>query len=192
MTKKMTDRCNSFRIACTHLLDAAEDEMSGREGLRETPKRFASAWEFWTSGYHRNPAHVLKVFEDGAERYDELLIQRNIPVYSHCEHHLAPFFGVAHIGYIPSKRIVGLSKLSQVVDIFARRLQVQERLTTQIADALAEHLKPRGIAVVLECRHLCMESRGVQRTNTTTTSSALRGKLKAGEARAEFYSLISR
>lgn len=189
MMKKINRR-DSFRLACTYMLDASEGEASSREGLRETPKRFAAAWEHWTSGYSQKPAEVLKVFKDGGEDYDELLVQCNIPVYSHCEHHLAPFFGVAHVGYIPAKRIVGLSKISRVVDIFARRLQVQERLTGQIASALAEHLRPRGVAVVLECRHLCMESRGVQRTGTITTSSALRGVLQEGAARAEFFSLV--
>jgi GTP cyclohydrolase I len=171
------------------LLDQSIPDAS-REGLVETPLRFAKAWNFWTSGYNYEPADVLKTFEDGAENYDELIIQKHIPVWSLCEHHLAPFFGVAHIGYLPNGKIVGLSKLSRLVDVFARRLQVQERLCGQIADALVEHLQPRGVGVILECRHSCMESRGIQRAGTVTVTSALRGLVKEGELRAEFMSLV--
>lgn len=162
-----------------------------REGLLETPKRFLKAWGQWAEGYGKNPADILKVFEDGAEKCDEMVIVRDIPVYSHCEHHLAPFFGVAHVGYIPDGRIVGLSKLSRLVDIYARRLQVQERLTNQIVDALEEHLKPLGAAVVIECRHLCMESRGIQRQGSATITSAMRGDFRDDiNTRQEFMHLI--
>lgn len=162
-----------------------------RGGLQETPERVTKAWKFWTSGYGQNPADVLKTFDDGAEGYDELICQGNIPVYSCCEHHMAPFFGVAHIGYIPDKRIVGLSKLSRVTDIFARRLQVQERLTQQIAHSLEEHLKPKAVGVVLRCRHMCMESRGIQRSGTITYTSALLGSFKThGDARSEFLRFV--
>ena len=162
-----------------------------RGGLRETPKRFIKAWDHWSSGYGQNPKDILKVFKDGAEKCSEMVIVRDIPVYSHCEHHLAPFFGVAHIGYIPDGSIVGLSKLSRLVDVFAKRLQVQERLTNQIADAMEEHLKPLGVAVVVNCRHLCMESRGIQRQGSSTTTSAMRGVLMDNPAaRAEFMQLI--
>lgn len=161
-----------------------------REGLRQTPDRVLKAWREWCSGYSQNPADVLKSFEDGAESVNELVVMRNIPVYSTCEHHLAPFFGTATIGYIPKGRIVGLSKLVRLTDIFARRLQVQERLTNQIADALMEHLSPLGAGVIVECRHMCMESRGVNAPNTPTTTSALRGALfKDPRARAEFLQL---
>lgn len=174
----------------TRLLQFIGEDVE-REGLKETPARVVKAWKSWFEGYKLDPKSVLKSFEDGGEGYDEMLVQRNIPVYSHCEHHLAPFFGVAHIGYIPSGRIVGLSKLSRLVDVFARRLQVQERLTAQIADALSEALEAKAVGVVLECRHMCMESRGVQRSGTTTTTSALRGLLKdSPQARAEFLSLL--
>lgn len=172
----------------TRLIEFVGDDPA-RPGLKETPARAAKAWEYWSSGYIANPAETLKHFEDGAERYDQLVLQRSIPVYSHCEHHLAPFFGVAHIAYIPDGRIVGLSKISRLVDIFSRRLQVQERLTCQIADALMEHLKPKGVGVVLECRHLCMESRGVQRQGTETLTSALRGVMGEAGARSEFLAL---
>lgn len=166
-------------------------ENPDRGGLLETPARFLKAWNFWTKGYHEKPQDVLKVFEDGAESVDELVLVKDIPVYSHCEHHLAPFFGKAHVGYIPNGRIVGLSKLSRLVDVYARRLQVQERLTTQVADALDEHLQPKGVGVVIECQHMCMESRGIQRAGAVTVTSAVRGVLKAdASARAEFLRLI--
>jgi GTP cyclohydrolase I len=128
-----------------------------REGLRETPSRVAQAWKEWTRGYSQDPAEVLKCFEDGGEDYDQMVMVKNLPFFSHCEHHLAPFFGTATIAYLPNKRIVGLSKLGRVLDIFARRLQVQERLTTQIADALNKHLDPKGVGVLVKARHLCFD-----------------------------------
>lgn len=165
-------------------------EDPAREGLQETPDRVLKAWSFYTKGYHEQPSDVLKVFQDGAEKVDELVLVRDIPVYSHCEHHLAPFFGVAHVGYIPSGRVVGLSKLARVVDVFARRLQVQERLTQQVAHALHDALNPVGVGVVVQCRHLCMESRGVRTSGTSTVTSCLLGALKdRAEARAEFLAL---
>jgi GTP cyclohydrolase I len=164
-------------------------EDTTREGLAETPTRVAKAWQFWCKGYNENPADILKVFEDGAKDVDELVLVRDIPFYTHCEHHMAPFFGRATVGYIPDGRIIGLSKINRLVDCFARRLQVQERLTTQIADALMDHLKPRGVGVILNARHLCMESRGVCQQGHSTTTSALRGILLEGEPRKEFLHL---
>lgn len=162
-----------------------------REGLKETPNRYLEAWKFWTSGYGKDPAEILKVFEDGSENYSELVFQGNIAMHSLCEHHLAPFYGVVHIGYIPDGRIIGLSKLARLVEIFARRLQVQERLGCQIADALMDNISPIAVGVVLQCRHLCMESRGVQKIGTVTTTSVLRGGLKDSmDARAEFMTLV--
>lgn len=162
-----------------------------REGLRETPQRFLKAWRAYTSGYAQSGAEVLKTFEDGGERYDELVLVRDIPVYSHCEHHLAPFFGHAHVAYIPDGRVVGLSKLARLVDVYARRLQVQERMTQQIAHALNDALHPRGVGVVIECRHMCMEARGVRTAGTVTSTSTLLGVLKGdASARAEFLRLI--
>jgi GTP cyclohydrolase I len=161
-----------------------------REGLRETPDRVTKAWQFWTRGYSQDPAAILKVFEDGGERYDEMVSVCNIPLYSHCEHHLAPIFGVATVAYIPNGRIVGLSKLSRLVDCFARRLQVQERLTAQVADALWTHLQPKGVGVWINARHLCMESRGICQQGHYTTTTALRGVIKDdSSARAEFLAL---
>lgn len=162
-----------------------------REGLRETPKRVVKAWKHWFSGYGQDPKEVLKVFQDGAEGCDQMVLETDIPVYSFCEHHMAPIFGVAHIAYIPNGKVVGLSKLARVTDIFARRLQVQERLTNQIADALNDHLEPLGVGVIIQARHGCMESRGVCKHGVVTTTSALRGALKdEASTRAEFMSLV--
>lgn len=161
-----------------------------REGLRDTPGRVLKAWKEWTSGYHQNPAEVLKTFEDGWEGYNEMVIQKDLPFYSHCEHHLAPFFGTATIAYIPRTKIVGLSKLGRVLDIYAKRLQVQERLTTLVADAIYTHLNPKGTAVLIKARHLCMESRGISKQGHITVTSALRGEFMDDEkVRNEFYSI---
>ena len=161
-----------------------------RPGLLETPHRVAKAWKHWTSGYGLNPAEVLKAFEDGAEEYNELIVVRNIPVYSHCEHHLAPFFGKATVGYMPDGKIVGLSKLTRLVEGFSKRLQVQERLTIQVANALMEHLQPKAVGVVIRCRHLCMESRGIKTAGEETVTSAMLGELQPNLAmRTEFLDL---
>lgn len=161
-----------------------------REGLKETPARVLKAWRFWTQGYALSPENVLKVFEDGAEGCDEMVIVKDIELYSACEHHMAPFFGKAHIAYIPNGKVVGLSKLARVADIFARRLQVQERLTNQIADAIHEVLDPVGVGVIIEAKHFCMCSRGVNKQDSITITSALRGAIKEKpEARAEFLRL---
>ncbi len=166
-------------------------EDPNREGLRETPARFLKAWRAYTSGYSMEPSDVLKTFEDGAEHVDEMVIVRDIPLYSHCEHHLAPFFGVAHVAYIPNGKVVGLSKLARLVDMYARRLQVQERLTQQVAHALETHLAPRGVGVVVSCRHMCMEARGVRASGTSTVTSCLLGVLKEDvAARAELLRLL--
>ena len=172
------------------LITIAGDDPN-REGLLDTPERFIKAWRFWNSGYSQNPEEVLKVFSDGAEKYDQMIFQRDIPVWSRCEHHLAPFFGTAHIAYIPDGKIVGLSKIKRLVDIFSHRLQVQERLTAQIADALWKNLSPLGVGVVLNCRHTCMESRGIKTAGTSTITSALHGAIKdESSARAEFMSMV--
>jgi len=164
-------------------------EDPAREGLKETPHRVLKAWAEWTSGYNLKPKELLKCFEDGSEEYDEMVVVRDLPFYSHCEHHLAPFFGSATIAYIPNKRIVGLSKLGRLLEVFSRRLQVQERLTTQIAGALQEALEPRGVAVLVKARHLCMESRGLNRQGHHTITSALRGVFLEDKVRAEFMAM---
>lgn len=159
-----------------------------RPGVVETPERVAKAWAFWTSGYRVDIPSLFKEFEDGAQNVDEMVIVRNIPLYSHCEHHLAAIFGRATVAYIPNGKIVGLSKINRVVDAFARRLQVQERLTTQVADAIMENLTPKGVGVRIVARHLCMESRGVQQQGHDTVTTAVRGVFKDGTVRAEFIS----
>lgn len=162
-----------------------------REGLADTPERYLKAWEEWTKGYHTDVEALLKTFKDGADSYDEMVFVGCIPFYSTCEHHLAPFFGVAHVAYIPNGHIVGLSKLPRLVDAFARRLSVQERITTQVADTINKVLTPKGVGVVLQARHMCMESRGINRPGAVTTTAAMRGILKsAAEPRAEFYKMI--
>ncbi|CAH1089924.1 MAG: GTP cyclohydrolase I FolE [Candidatus Nitrotoga sp.] len=170
------------------LVSLGEDP--NRAGLVETPSRLVTAWKHWTSGYTQDPAELLKVFEDGAEEYNELIVIRGIPVYSHCEHHLAPFFGKATIGYVPNGKIVGLSKLTRLVNCFSRRLQVQERLTIQIANALMTHLEPKAAGVVIRCRHMCMESRGISTEGEETVTSAMLGELQPNLAlRTEFLAL---
>ena len=167
-------------------------ENPSREGLLRTPARVARAWEFLTEGYTACLDKVLNgaIFE---EQYDEMVIVKDVEFYSLCEHHALPFFGKAHIGYIPKGRIVGLSKLPRIVDVFARRLQVQERMTTQIAEAIQEALQPDGVAVVTEASHLCMMMRGVQKQESVTTASAMLGAFKTQrETRNEFMHLIGR
>ena len=163
-----------------------------REGLIETPHRVAKAWRHWCSGYGKDPKDILKVFEDGAEKYDQLVTVKDIPIYSTCEHHLAPIFGTCTISYIPDGRIVGLSKLSRLADMYARRLQVQERLTKQIADALMQNLQPLGVGVVIKARHMCMEARGVCQQGHYTITSAVHGVLRSDpSARSEFMALAT-
>ncbi len=161
-----------------------------REGLLKTPVRAAKAMQFLTQGYDLNPAEILRsaMFK---EDYSQMVIVKDIEVYSLCEHHLLPFFGKAHIAYIPNGQIVGLSKLPRVVDAFARRLQVQERLTNEIRDCIQDTLKPLGVAVVIECSHLCMQMRGIQKQNSATTTSAFTGEFLKDTTRKEFISLIS-
>ncbi len=160
-----------------------------REGILKTPTRAAKAMQFLTHGYDLNPAEILKsaMFK---EDYSQMVIVKDIEIFSLCEHHLLPFFGKAHIAYIPNGHIVGLSKIPRVVDAFARRLQVQERLTTEIRDCIQDTLKPLGVAVVIECKHLCMSMRGVQKQNSVTTTSAFTGAFENEKTRAEFIRLI--
>ncbi|MCM8570247.1 GTP cyclohydrolase I FolE [Gramella jeungdoensis] len=161
-----------------------------REGVLKTPERAAKAIQFLTQGYSMDAEKILKkaIFK---ESYDEMVVVKDIELYSLCEHHMLPFFGKAHIAYIPNGRIIGLSKLPRVVDIFARRLQVQERLTHDILECLNKTLKPQGVAVVIEAVHMCMMMRGVQKQNSATTTSGFRGQFKEIETREEFLKLIS-
>jgi len=162
-----------------------------REGLENTPNRVAKAYKFLTKGYHQDVDSVINgaIFE---EKYDEMVIVRDIDFYSMCEHHMLPFFGKIHVAYIPNGKIVGLSKIPRIVDMFARRLQVQERLTRQIADVIQEKLEPKGVAVVAEGYHMCMMMRGVEKQNSTTTTSAVHGAFRAEKTRLEFLNLIAR
>jgi GTP cyclohydrolase I len=183
---KKTERISS--IYKEVLSDIGEDP--NREGLIKTPERVAKALQFLTQGYETDPKEILKsaLFN---EEYSEMVIVKDIEVYSMCEHHMLPFFGKAHVAYIPNGTIVGLSKIPRVVDAFSRRLQVQERLTIEIRDCIQETLKPKGVAVVLECQHMCMQMRGVQKQNSVTTSSAFTGLFLGNDStRKEFINLV--
>lgn len=165
-------------------------EDSTRGGLEETPCRVVRAWEEWCGGYELDPVDLLKEFEDGREGYDGMVVVKDIPFYSHCEHHLAPFFGTATIAYIPNGKVVGLSKLGRVLDAYARRLQIQERLTTQIASVLQAGLDPIGVGVMIKARHLCMESRGLHKQGHYTITQSLLGEFKTDHiVRDEFLAL---
>ncbi len=177
------------KAAVRTLLEYIGEDPS-REGLRETPDRVIRSFAEIYGGYNRDPTSVFKTFRDGSERVDEMVVQRNIPFFSNCEHHMLPFFGVAHIAYVPDEEIIGLSKFARLVEVFARRLQVQERITTQIADSLMQHLKPKGAACVIEASHLCMVQRGVKKHLSDTTTSALRGVFLEGPTRSEFLRFI--
>ena len=177
------------RSVSSTLATIGEDPL--REGLLKTPERVAKSMLFLTQGYKQDAAEIMRsaVFE---ETYDEMILVKDIEVYSMCEHHMVPFFGKAHVAYIPNGHIVGLSKIPRVVDVFARRLQVQERLTIQIKEAIEEALKPQGVAVVIEATHLCMVMRGVQKQNSVTTTSSMSGPfMDNAHTRAEFMRLIT-
>jgi len=165
-------------------------EDTSREGILKTPERAAKAIQFLTQGYDADP---VKILNDAmfSESYDEMVVVKDIEVYSLCEHHMLPFFGKAHIAYIPNGKIVGLSKIPRVVDVFARRLQVQERLTHDILECINNTLQPQGVAVVIEAQHMCMMMRGVQKQNSVTTTSGFRGQFEQIETRSEFLKLIS-
>ncbi|MBK7968969.1 MAG: GTP cyclohydrolase I FolE [Bacteroidetes bacterium] len=173
----------------TVLKELGEDPK--REGLLKTPERVAKAMQFLTHGYDLDPEKIL-LSAKFREDYQQMVIVKDIEIYSMCEHHLLPFFGKAHVAYIPDKHIVGLSKIPRVVDAYSRRLQVQERLTTQIRDCIDNTLKPLGVAVVIEAHHLCMQMRGIQKQNSITTTSAFTGEFENEKTRSEFISLIGK
>lgn len=182
----------SIEDACVRLLQFC-GENPEREGLKETPARMAKAWAFWTGGYSQDPYNIFKTFEDGGEKYDEMITVSPIPFYSHCEHHMAAIFGDVYISYLPQGKIAGLSKFARLVDVFSKRLQVQERLTTQIADVIESALKPIGCAVLIKARHFCIESRGVQKSGVYTTTTATRGAFRDDpKVRSEFFSSLER
>jgi len=189
------DRYDDQKIAgvASHYKDILEKlgEDPGREGLLKTPERVAKALQYLTHGYDIKPDEILRsaMFR---EDYSQMVVVKDIEVFSMCEHHMLPFFGKAHIAYIPKGHIVGLSKIPRVVDAFSRRLQVQERLTNEIRDCIQDTLQPAGVAVVMECKHLCMAMRGVQKQNSVTTTSAFTGEfMKNDKTRAEFLRLIT-
>lgn len=160
-----------------------------REGLQDTPKRVVKSWKELFGGYGKDPKDLLTVFEAGT--YDQIVLLRDIELYSTCEHHMLPFWGKAHVAYIPSKKVIGISKLARLADMYARRLQIQERIGEQVTDALMKHLNPKGAACIIEAKHMCMCARGVGKQNSTMTTSSLRGAfLDEYEARAELFSLI--
>ena len=169
-------------------------EDPNREGLQDTPKRFLKAWkESWGNGYDKDAKLLMKVFNDGAENSDEMVIVKDIPVYSHCEHHIAPIIGKATVAYIPNGKIIGLSKIARIVDMYARRLQVQERLTNQIADTIYNELDCIGVGVHITAEHLCMVSRGIQSIGSVTSTNALRGAFKSNHStRQEFLNEVNR
>lgn len=188
------DRYNQDKIAsvASHYKEILGElgEDPEREGLIKTPERVAKALQYLTHGYDLNPSEILRsaMFR---EDYSQMVVVKDIEVFSMCEHHMLPFFGKAHIAYIPNGHIVGLSKIPRIVDAFARRLQVQERLTNEIRDCIQDTLLPAGVAVVIECKHLCMAMRGIQKQNSVTTTSAFTGEFAKDKTRAEFLRLIT-
>jgi GTP cyclohydrolase I len=184
---------SSIRKLSSNYFDILKEigEDPNREGLLKTPERVAKALQFLTHGYDLEPSDML-LSARFREDYKQMVIVKDIELYSLCEHHILPFFGKAHVAYIPDKYIVGLSKIPRVVDAFARRLQVQERLTYQIRDCIQEALNPLGVAVVIEAQHLCMQMRGIQKQNSITTTSAFTGEFENDRTRSEFISLISK
>lgn len=187
-------KANKFPLSkiekLTETLLTSLGEDPGREGLLKTPNRVAKAYEYLTSGYHQDIETTLNgaIFE---EKYDEMVLVKNIDFFSLCEHHMLPFFGRVHVAYIPNGKIVGLSKIPRIVDIFSRRLQVQERMTQEIADTIEKYLKPRGVAVVSEASHMCMMMRGVEKQNSSAVASAVHGIFKDdARTRNEFFHLV--
>ncbi len=184
------DKDIEFEEAVTKILELL-GENPDREGLKKTPSRVVKALKFLTEGYHHDPKEILNQALFNTSN-DEMVVVRDIEFYSMCEHHMLPIIGRVHVAYIPDGKVVGLSKIPRIVNLYARRLQIQEQMTEQIADALLETIKPKGVAVVVHARHMCMEMRGVEKINSTTLSSALRGLFKSDQrTRNEFYNLIN-
>ena len=184
----MTDK---IEVITKQLLEEIGEDPN-REGLLKTPSRVSKAWSFFSKGYKQDLNRIINnaIFEEDAK---DMVIVRDIEFFSLCEHHLIPFFGKAHVGYIPNRKVIGLSKIPRIIDMFSRRLQVQERLTHQIADAINSVLNPKGVSVVMEGRHMCMQMRGVEKQNSFTSTSAMSGQFKkSAETRSEFLSIINR
>ncbi|MBA1437653.1 MAG: GTP cyclohydrolase I FolE [Epsilonproteobacteria bacterium] len=186
----LSEKNKQFEDAVKMMMQHVGEDPS-REGLLDTPKRVRKAYEFIYGGYKEDPKEILSSALFSTTN-DEMVLVKDIEFYSTCEHHLLPIIGKVHVAYIPDGKVVGLSKIPHVVNVFARRMQIQEQLTEQIADAIMDTIKPKGVAVVVQARHMCMEMRGVEKINSTTTSSALRGLFKRDDkTRAEFFSLIN-
>ncbi len=184
------DKEQEFEQLVSRMLELLGEDPK-REGLQKTPSRVAKALGFLTEGYHQDPKEILNQALFSTSN-DEMVLVRDIEFYSMCEHHMLPIIGRCHVAYIPDGKVVGLSKIPRIVNVYARRLQIQEQMTEQIADAILETINPKGVAVVVHARHMCMEMRGVQKINSTTVSSALRGLFKRDErTRNEFYNLIN-
>jgi GTP cyclohydrolase I len=187
---KKPSRTEAEAAVKTLLAWAGEDVK--REGLKDTPKRVVKAYEDWFSGYNEDPKEVLKKTFSELDGYDEIIMLRDIRIESHCEHHIAPFIGSAHVAYLPRKRVVGISKIARITKIFSKRMQVQEKLTAQIANCIQEVLKPRGVAVVVEAQHQCMTTRGINAPGISMVTSQLLGKFRTdASTRREFYSMIN-
>ena len=187
---KKPSRTEAEAAVKTLLAWAGEDIK--REGLKDTPKRVVKAYEDWFSGYNEDPKEVLKKTFSELDGYDEIIMLRDIRIESHCEHHIAPFIGSAHVAYLPKKRVVGISKIARITKIFSKRMQVQEKLTAQVANCIQEVLKPRGVAVVVEAQHQCMTTRGINTPGISMVTSQLLGKFRTdASTRREFYSMIN-
>jgi len=182
-----------IKKAVKTLLNCIEPKTAGREGILETPDRVSKMFHYIYGGYRQDPKDVFKVFDGGT--YDQIVLLKDIEMYSMCEHHMLPFFGRAHIGYIPDKKVIGISKLARLLDIFSRRLQIQERIGEQVTGALMQYLKPKGAACIIEASHLCMRMRGVEKQNSTMVTSSLKGVFldkKNAAAQAELLRLIGK
>jgi len=187
----MTKQFDQLEKITRNLIETIGEDPS-REGLLKTPKRVAKSWEYFSEGYRADLNNIINeaVFHEDCS---EMVVVRDIEFFSMCEHHMIPFFGRAHVGYLPNGKLIGLSKIPRIVDMFSRRLQLQERLTSQVANTLEEVLKPIGVAVVMEGRHLCMQMRGVEKQNSYASTSAMLGQFrKSAETRAEFLSIIGK
>ena len=192
MTEKAAIASLELRDHVTEILRLLGEDPT-REGLLKTPIRVEKAFQHFTKGYNQDAAEILKSAMFGASDYDEMVIVKDIDVFSMCEHHLLPFFGKCHVAYLPDKKVVGLSKIPRVVEVFSRRLQIQEKLTTQIAKAIESALKPKGVGVVIECLHLCVMMRGVEKNNAHMITSSMQGRFRSdSKTREEFLDLIRR
>lgn len=192
MPKKIIKPSKQQAMEAVKILLAYSGDNPNREGLLETPKRVVEAFDEWFGGYNEDPKATLsKTFEE-VEGYDEMVLLKNMRIESHCEHHMAPILGYAHVAYIPNKRVVGISKIARLVDVYSKRLQTQETMTAQIADTIEKVLEPKGVAVIIDAYHQCMTTRGVHKTETTTVTSQVRGLFRSDKrTRAEFMQLVT-